>query len=683
MNKYKLLVLGLCLLWVAYTPTLTLGAQNTKKELQINEFMASNGDTILDNYGESSDWIEIFNLSKEPINIGGYYISDRQDEPLKYRIPDGYPEKTTVPPRGYILLWADGNPERGPLHLSFKLSKEGESIILTAPDGITTVDKIIFGRQRRDVSYGRKPTAPERWAFLVQPTPGSPNRGPELFSNKVAGFYLFYEENKITVFAVSGSILIMILQIIVLLRIAMKLKKEKLRYRNLFEESPVGLLKSDSKGNIIDINKHMLKILGSPGRDETLKLNLLNLPNLRKAGLSEQLEKALKENRIVEGERKYTSRWGKDLWLYYKIYPVINEKNGVVEAVVACNDVTEHKKAEEKVRYLSFHDSLTGLYNRAYFQEELKRIDTKRQLPISLIMGDTNGLKLVNDAFGHHKGDEMLKKIARVMKDSCRKEDIIARWGGDEFIILLPQASESDALNVAHRIKKGLSEAANDPIRPSMSLGVATKKSEFQDIKEVLKKAEDEMYRNKLMESRKVRDQIIDSLKKTLRESGRETEEHCCRLKELVLKIGRALKLPDNELDKLALLASLHDIGKVAVFEDPLKNSDAPSPKEPENINKHPETGYRIVSGFPELAHIADSVLSHHENWDGSGYPQGLKGEEIPLSARILAIAHAYETMTGSERKFSSEEALEELKKYAGSLFDPELVEVFAATIRR
>lgn len=328
MNKYKLLVLGLCLLWVAYTPTLTLGAQNTKKELQINEFMASNGDTILDNYGESSDWIEIFNPSKEPINIGGYYISDRQDEPLKYRIPDGYPEKTTVPPRGYILLWADGNPERGPLHLCFKLSKEGESIILTAPDGITTVDKIIFGRQRRDVSYGRKPTAPERWAFLVQPTPGSPNRGPELFSNKVAGFYLFYEENKITVFAVSGSILIMILQIIVLLRIAMKLKKEKLRYRNLFEESPVGLLKSDSKGNIIDINKHMLKILGSPGRDETLKLNLLNLPNLRKAGLSEQLEKALKENRIVEGEQKYTSRWGKDLWLYYKIYPVINEKTG-------------------------------------------------------------------------------------------------------------------------------------------------------------------------------------------------------------------------------------------------------------------------------------------------------------------------------------------------------------------
>lgn len=536
MDKCKLFKIILCFLIFIHIPTLYLYAQNKgETSLLINEIMASNGDTILDEYGESGDWIEIFNASEKAIDIAGFYISDEQDEPLKYRIPEGYPEKTTILPGGYLLLWADDKPERGPLHLGFKLSKEGEGVFLTTSDKSSIIDEVVFGKQRRDVSYGRKFKDRDEWAFFTEPTPGLPNRGLGLPSYKIAGFYLFYKENRAEIFIITGLTLVMILLIVMLLWMAIKLKEEKIkhktlidavpevimqldregkcvwinelgtkffgegingchinnflvnssdrekvreafeslfegnekviisetlvkgksgqirllkwcfvklkmnnkvcqviatarditekrkkkiqlktnekRYRDLFENSPVGLLKCDSKGNIIDINKHMLEILGSPDKKETLKFNLLTLPNLKESGISGHLEKVFKENVIIENERKYTSMWGKEIWLYYKIYPVTDEKGSVIEAVAACIDITERRKAEEKINYLSFHDSLTGLYNRAYFREELKRLDTKRQLPISIIMGDANGLKLVNDAFGHYEGDKLLKKL--------------------------------------------------------------------------------------------------------------------------------------------------------------------------------------------------------------------------------------------------------------------------------
>lgn len=363
----------------------------------------------------------------------------------------------------------------------------------------------------------------------------------------------------------------------------------------------------------------------------------------------------------------------------------IRDRNGsVTGVVVVLTDITDRVRAEEQVRYLSFHDKLTGLYNRAYFEEELKRIDTGRQLPVSLIMGDVNGLKLVNDAFGHQRGDELLVQISRILRFCCRKEDVIARWGGDEFVIVLPRTSRGVAEQVCSRIRRVCSETEEDPVQPSIALGFDTKEEPGQDIREVLGAAEDRMYRKKLVEGKSARSSIITSLRRTLAERTCETEEHSLRLQNLALMVGRALGLSSPQLDELALLAVLHDIGKVAIPDAILMKPGRLSPEEWVIMRRHPEMGYRIALAAGDLAYVADDILSHHEWWNGTGYPRGLSGEEIPLLSRIVSVVDAYDAMTHDrpyEKAMSCGQALDELRQCAGTQFDPGIVETLIRLI--
>ena len=347
-------------------------------------------------------------------------------------------------------------------------------------------------------------------------------------------------------------------------------------------------------------------------------------------------------------------------------------------------DITELKRKENEISYLSYHDSLTGLHNRAYFEKEIKNLDNDKHLPLGLIIGDVNGLKMTNDVFGHDEGDKLLKVIADILKSCCRKDDIIARWGGDEFVILIPKASEELLTNICNRIKDACKAYKNslsgDMAYPSISLGWSIKKQVDEDVIKLIKIAEDYMYKYKLLESRSLHSSIIASMKKTLYEKSNETEEHASRLRELCLKVGLRLGLSDNELNELELFAMLHDIGKIAVDDHVLMKAGPLSEEEWIEIKKHPETGYRIAQSAPELAHVADYILSHHERYDGKGYPQGLKGKEIPLLSRILSIVDTFDAMTEDRvyrKALSVEEAKAELLKNAGIQFDPFLVKVF------
>ncbi len=360
--------------------------------------------------------------------------------------------------------------------------------------------------------------------------------------------------------------------------------------------------------------------------------------------------------------------------------PIHDRGGSVIGVVVVLRDITERVRAEEQIRYLSFHDKLTGLYNRAYFEEELERTDTPRRLPVSLIMGDVNGLKLVNDAFGHQYGDGLLRRIGQTLRSCCRKEDVVARWGGDEFAIILPRAPREVADKVCSRIREACGRIEEDPVQLSIALGFDTKDDPNRDIRDVLKAAEDWMYRRKLVEGKSARGSIISSLRRTLSERTSETEEHSQRLQNLALAVGRALGLSGSQLDELALLAVLHDIGKVAVPDTILMKPDRLTPQEWVIMKKHPEAGYRIAHAAGNLSYIADDILSHHEWWDGTGYPRGLKGKDIPLLARIVAVVDAYDVMTRGRayrEAICREDALAELRRCSGTQFDPDIVETF------
>jgi diguanylate cyclase (GGDEF)-like protein/PAS domain S-box-containing protein len=336
--------------------------------------------------------------------------------------------------------------------------------------------------------------------------------------------------------------------------------------------------------------------------------------------------------------------------------------------------------AEEKIHHLSFHDSLTNLYNRSYLEQEMQRLETPRQLPISLIMADLNGLKLINDTYGHAKGDGVLIKAALVLKDSCRQEDIVARWGGDEFVILLPQTSLEDALLMCRRIKMKSQNSYTEELPLSMALGAAVKTTETETLTDTLREAEDNMYKHKLTESRSTKNTLLQALLKTLAEKSFETEAHTRRMQQVAQMIGERLNLTDTELARLKLLITLHDIGKINIAEEILTKEGSLTEEEWEAIRRHPEIGFRIARATEEFAHVAEDIYAHHERWDGFGYPRGLKGDEIPLLARITAIADAYEVMSYGrpyKKKMIRNEIQAELARCSGHQFDPELIKVF------
>ena len=343
-------------------------------------------------------------------------------------------------------------------------------------------------------------------------------------------------------------------------------------------------------------------------------------------------------------------------------------------------DISERKEKERQLKYKSFHDELTGLYNREFLAREMERLDTERQLPISTLMVDINGLKLINNTYGHEKGDRILKKAAEILESVVRDEDILARYGGDEFVIMLPQTSNKIAHDIYDRIEKRCQDTCKEEFPVSLGMGIATKTNPEEDIKDILKQADENMLQNKLVDDRSSKNRMVKGLLNTLGAKSDETREHAMRMTNLAHQLGERVGVTNSELNKLSLLATLHDIGKTSIPEEVLTKPGDLTEEEWQMMQEHPEKGYKIASASKEFAVVAEEILSHHERWDGKGYPRGLKCEKIPFLARIISIVDAYDVMTNGrpyKKPMSKEEALKEIEACAGSQFDPELAEEF------
>lgn len=355
------------------------------------------------------------------------------------------------------------------------------------------------------------------------------------------------------------------------------------------------------------------------------------------------------------------------------------------EAVIAfVRNISAQKNYQEKIEFLSYHDQLTGLYNRRFFEEELNRLDQPRNYPLCLVMADVNGLKLINDSFGHLVGDELLIKMSEVIQRSCRAGEIISRIGGDEFVILLPNTDKSQAEQLVKRIVAAGEKESIHGMELSVSFGWEIKSHPDEDIHEVFNKAEDSMYKQKLFEGPSMRGKTVGAIINTLHEKNSQAEEHSQRVSELCYKFATVLKLPQHDIEEIKHVGLLHDIGKIGIDEVLLNKPGKLTHEEFDEMKRHPEVGYRILKAVNDMSDMAEYVLSHHEHWDGSGYPRGIVGPKIPLQARMIAIVDAFDAMTSVrsyKRALSEEEAVQELFDKAGTQFDPDLIQPFVKQV--
>jgi diguanylate cyclase (GGDEF)-like protein/PAS domain S-box-containing protein len=359
--------------------------------------------------------------------------------------------------------------------------------------------------------------------------------------------------------------------------------------------------------------------------------------------------------------------------------PIIDNDQNLGVMVTMRNSSQAHNIMQALIR-MSYHDTLTGIFNRRYYQDELHNIDIESNLPLSIIVSDINGLKLINDAFGHVCGDTLIKNAVKVFIKFAVNSDLLARVGGDEFVIVMPKTNEEEAKQRISLMNKEASNYKINSIELSVSYGTATKSTSSQSFDDIYTAAEDMMYRDKLINVPTMRSSAIERIITTLNEMDPYAKEHSESVSAICELISVKLGYNQEFITEMRLAGLLHDIGKIILPKELLQGTKKLSTDDIETFRKHSEVGFRILNSSSHVRMLSQYVLCHHENMDGSGYPQGLRGNRIPIQSRIIGVSGAIEVMT-SEHNYNNtpktkEEVILELKNCSGTQFDPMVVDI-------
>jgi diguanylate cyclase (GGDEF)-like protein len=335
---------------------------------------------------------------------------------------------------------------------------------------------------------------------------------------------------------------------------------------------------------------------------------------------------------------------------------------------------------EVQIENLSFRNDTRAVFNHQYFLDAFKKYDNKRNLPISIIMGDINGLAIIDDSLGHSVVDDVQAKLNTILKRVARKADIIICLSNGEFSLVLPKTNYSNSLRIIKKIKS-LSEVEKaGKLNISISCGSHTKTSIEMNLNDTVKEAIEKLNKDRNVIGPTFENKTIDLIMEMLFEKNNREMLHSSRVSEVCANLAQRLDFDQGVVDRIRITGMLHDIGKIGIDEGILNKSGKLNDLERNEIRKHPEIGYRILNASNEFLVHAEDVLEHHERMDGTGYPKGLMGDEISIVARIIAIADTYDALMYDRpyRKAGGKKnALMEIQRCSGTQFDVGIVKVF------
>lgn len=382
--------------------------------------------------------------------------------------------------------------------------------------------------------------------------------------------------------------------------------------------------------------------------------------------------------KVIEGKSNYEIL--EDYSAFYsRYYRSIIYSPAPMQLAVMIEDITESKTVENRLKDSTVTDFLTKLYNRRYFDEYQMDFNRSEHYPLGVFVVDVNHLKKVNDTYGHKIGDQLIVSVANILKEFIRGKGLVIRWGGDEFLILLYRANSASCEVLKEMITKELQkiEIQDEPI--SVAIGYTIKKIKATDFISSFKQAEDRMMEHKKSNVNRTNGTLVDALLKVLWHKNNDEYRHSQRVALIAKRMAMELGLSKDELSILDMASMLHDIGKVLIDNQVLTKKEQLVELEEQLLYSHPQIGHDLLDSIFSSSKLSEIILQHHERYDGTGYPKGLKGEEIMIEARIIHLAETFDALTRSTYQTSLDypEAIKIIQSESGKQFDPNLVDLF------